>query len=45
MEVVDLLAVFAVFVDPVVYLCQGFVGVEIGVDIDISAVPNDLHAD
>lgn len=37
-EVVRLLTDFAVFVDPVVYLCQRFVAVGIGVDIGISAV-------
>mgnify|MGYP001668654437 FL=1 len=44
-EVVGLLADFAFFIGPVEYLCQGFVAVRIGVDIGISAVPNDLHAD
>ena len=44
-EVVGLLAAFAFFIGPVEYLCQGFVAVGIGVDIGISAVPNDLHAD
>ena len=37
-EVVGLLAAFAVFVGPVAYLCQGFVAVGIGVDIGIPAV-------
>ena len=37
-EVVGLLAVFAVFVSPVVYLYQRFVAAGIGVDIGISAV-------
>ena len=37
-EVVGLLASFTFFVDPVVYLCQRFVDVGIGVDIGISAV-------
>ena len=37
-EVVGLLETFSVFVGPVVYLCQGFVTVGIGVDIGISAV-------
>ena len=35
-EVVGLLAAFAVFVGPVVYLCQGFVAVGIGVEIGIA---------
>ena len=42
MEVVRLLTDFAVFVDPVVYLCQRFVAVGIGVDIGIPAVPLDF---
>ena len=37
-EVVGLLETFSVFVGPVVYLCQRFVTVGIGVDIGISAV-------
>ena len=37
-EVVGLLAAFAVFVGPVMYLSQGFVAVGVGVDIGISAV-------
>ena len=37
-EVVGLLAAFAFFVGSVVYLCQGFVAVGIGVDIGISAI-------
>lgn len=37
-EVVGLLAAFAVFVGPVMYLSQGFVAVGFGVDIGISAV-------
>ena len=37
-EVVGLLETFSVFVGPVVYLCQRFVAVGIGVDIGISAV-------
>ena len=41
-EVVGLLSAFAVFIDPVVYLCQGFVAVGIGVDIGISAVRVDF---
>ena len=36
--VVGLSAVFAVFVGPVVYLCQVFVAVRSGIDISISAV-------
>ena len=36
--VVGLSAVFAVFVDPVVYLCQVFVAVRSGIDISIPAV-------
>ena len=41
-EVVDLLAAFAFFVGPVVYLCQRSVAVLVGVDIDISAVRLDF---
>ena len=37
-EVVGLLAAFAVFVGPVMYLSQGFVAVGVGVGIGISAV-------
>ena len=37
-EVVGLSAVFSVFVGPVMYLCQGFVAVGIGVYIGISVV-------
>ena len=37
-EVVGLLLAFAFFVGPVMYLCQGFVAVGIGVDIGIPAV-------
>ena len=37
-EVVDLLAAFAFFVGPVVYLCQRFVGIRLSVDIGIPAV-------
>ena len=37
-EVVGLLASFTFFVDLVVYLCQRFVAVGIGVDIGITAV-------
>ena len=55
-EVVGLLVTFAFFIGPVVYLCQGFVAVGIGVDIGISAVrvgflqevatvPDDLKED
>ena len=33
--------VFAILVDPVVYLCQGFVAIGICVDVGISAVPNE----
>ena len=40
-EVVGLLSVFAVFGCPVVDLRQGVVAVGIGVDIGISAVPNE----
>ena len=39
-EIVGLLAAFAVFVGPVAYLCQRFVAVGIGVEISIPAVPN-----
>ena len=38
MEVVDLLVAFAFGIGVVVYLCQRFVAVGIGVDIDISTV-------
>ena len=41
-EVVGLLVAFAFFVGPVVYLCQGFVAVGIGVDIGIPAVRVDF---
>ena len=37
-EVVGFLAVFAVFVSPVVYLYQRFVAAGVGVEIGISAV-------
>ena len=40
-EVVGLLDAFAIFVGPVVYLCQGGVAFGIGVDIGIFAVPNE----
>ena len=36
-EVVGLLVAFAVFVGPVVYLCQRFVAVLVGVDIGVVA--------
>ena len=36
-EVVGLLAAFAVFVGPVAYLCQRFVAVGIGVEIGVAA--------
>jgi len=39
-EVVGLLVAFSVFVCPIVYLCQGFVAVGVGVDIGIPVVPN-----
>ena len=39
-EVVGLLSAFAFFNGSVVYLCQGFVGIRVGVEIGISAVPN-----
>ena len=42
MEVVGLLAAFAVCGCPVAYLRQGVVAVGIGVDIGISAVPNEV---
>ena len=42
MEVVGLLEAFSVFVGPVVYLCQRFITVGIGVDIGISAVRLDF---
>ena len=41
-EVESLLAAFAFFVGPVVYLCQRFVAVGIGIDIGISAVRVDF---
>ena len=41
-EVVGLLAAFAFFVGPVMYLCQGFVAIGIGIDIGISAVRVDF---
>ena len=41
-EVVGLLVAFAFFIGPVVYLCQEFVAVGIGVDIGISAVQVDF---
>ena len=40
-EVVGLLVVFAFGIGVVVYLCQGFVAVGIGVDISIPAVLNE----
>ena len=43
-EVVDLLSAFAIFVGPVMYLRQRFVGILVGVDIGIPAVRVDfLH--
>ena len=41
-EVVGLLAAFAVFVGPVAYLRQGFVGIRVGIEIGISAVRLDF---
>ena len=41
-EIVGLLSAFAVFVGSVMYLCQRFVGILIGVDIGISAVRVDF---
>ena len=41
-EIVGLLAAFAFFVGPVMYLCQRFVAVGIGVDIGIPAVRLDF---
>ena len=41
-EIVCFLSVFAVFGCPVMYLCQRFVGVLIGIDISISAVRVDF---
>lgn len=41
-EVVDLVLAFAFFVCPVVYLCQRFVAVGIGVDIGIPSVQVDF---
>ena len=40
-EVMDLLSAFTVFSCPIANLCQGLVVVGIGVDIGISAVPNE----
>ena len=37
-EIVGLLAAFSFFVGPVMYLCQRFVGVLVGIDISIPAV-------
>ena len=42
MEIVGFLFAFAFSVGPVVYLCQGFIAVWIGVDIGISAVRLDF---
>ena len=44
-EVVGLLAAFTAFGCPIEDFRQRVVAVGIGVDIGISAVPNDLHAD
>jgi len=41
-EVVDLLSAFAIFVGPVMYLRQRFVGILVGVDIGIPAVRVDF---
>ena len=41
MEVVGLLVAFDFGIGVVVYLCQGSVAFGIGVDIGISAVPNE----
>ena len=41
-EVVDFLFAFAVFVGPIAYLRQGFVGIRIGVEIGIPAVRVDF---
>ena len=41
-EVVGLLAALAVFVGPIAYLCQGFVGIRVGVEIGIPAVRVDF---
>ena len=41
-EVVGLLAAFAVFVGPVMYLCQRFIAAWIGIDIGIPAVRLDF---
>ena len=41
-EVVGLLSAFAFGIGPVVYLCQGFVAVGIGVEIGIPAVRLDF---
>ena len=40
-EVVDFLFAFAFGIGVVAYLCQGFVGIRVGVEIGISAVPNE----
>jgi len=37
-KVVDLLAPFSVFVDPVAFLRQGVVGIRVGIDIGIPVV-------
>ena len=42
MEIVGLLAAFSFFVGPVMYLCQRFVGVLVGIDISIPAVRADF---
>jgi hypothetical protein len=41
-EVVGLLSAFAVFIGPVVYLCQGFVGIRVVIDIGIPVVRVDF---
>ena len=41
-KVVDLLDAFSVFIGPVVYLCQGFVGIRVGIDIGIPVVRMDF---
>ena len=41
-EIVGLLAAFSFFVGPVMYLCQRFVAVGLGVDISIPSVRADF---
>jgi len=41
-KVVDLLDTFSVFVDPVAYLRQGVVGIQVGIDIGMPIVRTDF---